>query len=61
MDPIHFAIQDLARAGIEVSCSEPFFLQLYSAPGYPELTRNQVFALAQQRGIPSPPQASGTV
>lgn len=54
MDPIHFAIQDLARAGIEVTRSEPYFLGLYSAPGYPELTRNQVFDLASQRGVPDP-------
>ena len=52
MDPIDFAIQDLARAGIKVTRSEPHFLGPYSAPGYPELTRNQVFDVARQRGVP---------
>ena len=55
MDPIILAIEALDRAGIPVTRSEEPWLELYYAPGFPELTRNQVFDLARKRGAPEPP------
>jgi hypothetical protein len=49
MDPIRDAIDLLHEAGILVARSPDPWLELYTAPGFPELTRNQVFDLAWQR------------
>lgn len=57
MDPIKFAIEDLARAGVIVTRADFPLGELYEAPGYPELTRNQVFALASQIGVRDPASA----
>ena len=53
MDPIIIAIGNLARAGINVTRAEFPFGELYEAPGYPELTRFQVYSLSRLRGIPA--------
>lgn len=55
------ALGDLAAAGIHVTKTPEPWLELYEAPGYPELTRNQVLTLAARyhlRGpsFPSPPR-----
>lgn len=49
MDPIISALEALKRAGVPLTRVDEPFLELYTAPGFPELTRNQVFSLAAQR------------
>lgn len=54
MDPIILALQSLSLAGIDVRRTDEPWLEAYTGPGLPELTRNQVFDLASQRGAPLP-------
>lgn len=51
MDPIIFAIADLARANISITRLPDPFIEAYHATGFPELTRGQVFDLARRHGI----------
>lgn len=44
------AVASLARAGIVVRRADEPWLELYMAPGFPELTRNQLIELAAERG-----------
>lgn len=55
MDPIYLSLEALRKAGIDARRVDEPWLELYTVPGFPELTRNQLQGLASERGDWSEP------